>query len=478
MSQSERHDMPPHKWLGAHQRWAVWGIAGSGIAAANLLARHGKHVTISDPRSADVLVDALALLHPDVHTHFGENAFDEATVIVTSPGLPPRLEVFELARRAGVPVISEIELAFDCASAPFVAITGTDGKTTTTSLVGAILEADGREVCVAGNIGIPLCDVVEQVSADGVIVAEVSAFQLWTTHHFRPRVACMTNIADDHLDYFEGDFEAYANAKKRMVVNMSPGEDRLWINGQDALARVWQEEVKGHGAEFALTQGLLVSSPPEDRPLAWSEGVRLLYRASAAQTPVVLSEDLTKLGLMGRHNVMNMLCAASMCMDLGVSPDVIESALRMFKGLPHRYERVAEIDGVTFIDDSKATNAHAALAGLRGADFEALVVISGGVDKGLDLNEFAEFLAHQAHAVVLIGELAPRLFRELKAAGMPAERVHCGDSMPRAVERAYALARPLGADVVLSPASSSFDMFKSYVHRGEVFQECVRALDP
>ncbi len=469
---------PEHRWLDAHQSWAVWGLGASGIAAANLLARHGKHVTISDPRDETQLAEALAKLHPDVRTHFGANTFDGATIVVTSPGLPPRLDVFAQAQAAGIPVISEIELAHDCSVAPWMTITGTDGKTTTTSLVGAILEADGREVCVAGNIGIPLCDVVEQVSAQGVIVAEVSAFQLWTTHHFAPQMACLTNLAGDHLDYFEGDYEAYGDAKRRLIANMTPEQGaRVWVNAQDPESRAWQNAFQGAAGEFALTASAWLDPLPDERARAMQEGSSLVYRANASSPAVVFAHEISTLGLQGRHNIMNMLCAGAMCLEFGVAPEIVEQALIAFEGLPHRYERVATIQGVTFIDDSKATNAHAALAGLRGADFEALVVISGGVDKGLDLGEFASFLAERAHAVVLIGELAPRLFKELEAAGFPKAQVHCGDSMEHAVQRAYSLAKPLNADVVLSPASSSFDMFESYAHRGEVFQQVVRELE-
>ena len=474
---------PPLNWIAAHDRFAVWGLGASGVAAANLLARRGKQVMISDPRDARELESSIEALHPDVEVVCGQgNRWEGAQVIVTSPGLRPSLPIFAEVRAANIPVISEIELAWDVSVAPFLCITGTDGKTTTTSLVGAILAEAGIEHVVAGNIGTPLCDVVESVSEQGYIVAEVSAFQLWTIVHFHPHMAIFTNLADDHLDYFEQDYDAYERAKRRLMTHMDPAHDRLWVSGQDPTSVRWQEGFDGKAGRFALTRDHILRDLGQgDAPVACVEDGALVYWPGGIddrEAPLTLANDVSTLGLRGRHNVMNMLAAAALCFELGLDPECIEQALQTFEGLPHRFEEVAVVDGVRFTDDSKATNAHAALAGLRGADFERLVVITGGVDKGIDLSDFTAFLRDEAHAVVLIGELTRRLGDELRGCGMSPEKVHAVASMEEAVSRGFELARgaDMLADVVLSPASSSFDMFKSYAHRGEVFQRAVRAL--
>ncbi len=471
----------PRRWIDGYDSFAVWGIASSGVAAANLLARHGKRVCISDPRSREVLSTHLEQLHEDVEVHCGANTFGDAQVVVTSPGLPPRLALFQEAADKSIPVISEIELAFDAAVAPFVCITGTDGKTTTTSLIGAILERAGLEHVVAGNIGIPLCDVVEDISADGFIVAEVSAFQLWTTHHFHPLMACFTNLAGDHLDYFEGDFEAYGHAKKMLIQNMDPAHDRLWVNGEDHTSVIWSEQFGKRAGVFVLgRERLLDALTNHVGPLSMIDDGKMLYLpegvSASSADGIVLVEDISTLSLHGRHNQKNMLCAASMCFELGIAPEVIQDTMREFKGLPHRFEEVCFKDGVRFIDDSKATNAHAALAGLSGVDFESLVVITGGVDKGLDLSGFTTFLSSSCAHIITLGQLAQRLEDELVAQGYEMNKIRRVESMEEAVKVAYELAKPTQAAVVLSPASSSFDMFKSYAHRGEVFQAAVHAL--
>ena len=323
----------PRRWIDGYDSFAVWGIASSGVAAANLLARHGKRVCISDPRSREVLSTHLEQLHEDVEVHCGANTFGDAQVVVTSPGLPPRLALFQEAADKSIPVISEIELAFDAAVAPFVCITGTDGKTTTTSLIGAILDRAGLEHVVAGNIGIPLCDVVEDISADGFIVAEVSAFQLWTTHHFHPLMACFTNLAGDHLDYFEGDFEAYGHAKKMLIQNMDPAHDRLWVNGEDHTSAIWSEQFGKRAGVFVLGRERLLDALTDHvGPLSIIDEGKMLYLpegvSASSADGIVLVEDISTLSLHGRHNQKNMLCAASMCF--------VCRALSCSSGVTHR----------------------------------------------------------------------------------------------------------------------------------------------
>ncbi len=457
-------------WVARHKRWGVWGLGRSGIAAANALVEAGaEHVIASDIREMEHLDEVGRQLNADVEVVAGANVLDGCEAIVTSPGLKPSLPVFEAAREQGIPVISEVELAYDLARAPMVAITGTDGKTTTTSLIGAAIEASGREVVVAGNIGTPLCEVVAEVSAEAIIVAEVSAFQLWTTHHFRPAVACLTNIADDHLDYFDGDVDAYARAKHAIIAQMGEG-DWLWLPSHDGRGLAWKDAFDGQVGLFGLED--LASL--EAHHAMWREGDTFRSRMNGAFEGV-WCEDVDALGLSGPHNHRNMLCAAGVVASLGIPREVAREAFRDFKGLPHRFERLGRVRDIEWIDDSKATNAHAALSGLMGID-GAFVAIMGGLDKGLDLTELCAYVAEHAQAVILIGAIAPRLRRALRAAGMDAQDLIDVETMAEAVAQGAALGSAQ-VPVVLSPACSSFDMYESYAQRGRIFQEAVSALE-
>lgn len=455
-------------FLDAHQTFAVWGAGRSGIAAANLLAAAGKAVILSDSRED---LGTLDNLDARVQVVAGGNVFENCEVIVTSPGLKPSLSIFAAAADAGVPVISEIELAFEVSRAPFVAITGTDGKTTTTTLIGAIYKHHGITTEVAGNIGTPLCEVISRVPDDGVVIAEVSAFQLWTTHGFKPRDACLTNLADDHLDYFEGDFDAYCEAKRAMILNMDV-DGWLWLNGHDARARTWAIDFPGRVGFFGLDKD---AASGGDAAM-WLEDGRFHFADTSdnQQVATCWCEDTSTLGLGGPHNMLNMLCAAGIAHMRGVPFATIVEAFTTFVGLPHRFESLGVAAGVHFIDDSKATNAHAAMAGLKGLS-DPFVAIVGGVDKGLDLSAFCELLTERASAVISIGDLRQRLATELAEAGFEKRNLHEADSMEEAVEKAHRVAGQ-GGTVVLSPACSSFDMFRSYAHRGEVFQQAVEQL--
>jgi UDP-N-acetylmuramoylalanine--D-glutamate ligase len=458
-------------WLVGASRYAVFGMGVSGVAAAEALARRGKQVVLSDLREPAGFDVIRARLGDRVELVIGRNEWASCEVVVASPGMPPSLPIFAQIKAAGVPVVSEVELAFDLARAPFIAITGTDGKTTTTTLVGAIMEAAGVAHVVAGNIGLPLCEVVEQVPAEGVVVAEISAFQLWSTHHFKPQAGAITNVAPDHLDYFP-DMGTYGEAKRRQFAFMGEGDVAL-LNAEDARIAGWADAMACEVAWYAVDGAKI----PAGAPYAlWEEQGAFVGRWAGRELGV-WCEDVATMPLIGRHNRMNMLCAAGLAMARGIAPEVIAGALRGFKPLAHRMERVTQLGQVVFWDDSKATNAHAALAGLRTLSGDRpLVAIVGGVDKGLPLDAMAAYLAARAEHVVLIGQLVPRMHAALEAAGMSPERRHEASSMEDAVAQSVLLIGD-GGDVVLSPACSSFDMFKSYAHRGELFQAAVRGLD-
>jgi len=457
------------KWLNS-THYAVLGMGRSGIAAANLLARRGKKVLASDTRSDADLTDVAAQLEAGIDLRGGGNHYGNAEVVVASPGLKPGLPIFAELRARQIPVISEIELAAAATDAAIIAITGTDGKSTTTVLVEHLIKSAGKECVAGGNLGVPLCELVESLSADAYLVAEVSAFQLWTTHHFKPAAVGLTNIAFDHLDYFDT-YAEYVESKRRVLKNAGP-ETLGVFNLEDAYIQKWHADFGGKSVAYGLSEEAVRGA----ENAFWLDGEQVSARLGGVEHRGWL-KDIKTLPISGPHNMLNLMCAAALAGRAGVTLAQAAAAAKTFKPLAHRLEFVAEIDGIHYFDDSKATNAHAALAGLRSLD-GYLVPIVGGVDKGLDLGELVEFLKARASAVVLIGDIRERLSRELRDAGYPAQSIHDAADMPGAVAIATKNAglSQDGATVSLSPACSSFDMFQSYAHRGDVFQQAVRAL--
>ncbi len=430
------------------RRVAVWGAARSGIAAANLLADLGARVVLSDSRDEPEVEG----LDARVELRGGGNVLAGANLLVPSPGIKPATPALREAIASGVVLMSEIELAASVAQAPIVAITGTDGKSTTTEMVGAVVRAGGRPAVVAGNIGIPLSERVRDVGPDGVVVAEVSAFQLWSCGRFRPRVAVVTNIAEDHAEYFAGDTTAYTAAKARVLADMGPGDT--------AVLRDDDRVVRG----FATPEGVERVGFSVTSEARWALRDGWL---SHHERGVMRARDLPVPGL---HNVCNALAALAVGDALGLHLDRMVDGLRGFRGLPHRLELVRTLEGVRWYDDSKATNPHAAAAGLSALTVP-LVVITGGYEKGLDLAPIVEALLPRATYVVAMGATGTRTLEALR--GRVASST--AETMEEAVRVAAGLARR-GDAVVLSPAASSFDRFRSYHHRGEVFQTAVRGL--
>lgn len=457
------------QWLD-FDRYAVFGMGRSGIAAANLLARRGKQVLASDTRSDEDLSAVAAKLEDGVELRGGGNHCGDAQVVVVSPGLKPTLPIFAELRAREIPVISEIELAAAATDTPIIAITGTDGKSTTTVLVEHLIQAAGVECVAGGNLGVPLCELVETISPEGYLVAEVSAFQLWTTHHFKPAAIGLTNIAFDHLDYFDT-YAEYVESKRRVLKNAGPETPGVF-NLEDTYIQKWHADFEGK----AIAYGLSEEAVRDAEHAFWLDGNTLSARLDGTEYRGWLP-DIKALPIAGPHNMLNLMCATALALRAGVTLEQAAAAAKTFKPLAHRLEFVEEIDGIKYFDDSKATNAHAALAGLKSLD-GYLVPIVGGVDKGLDLGDLVDFLKTRAAAVVLIGDIRERVARELQAAGYPADALHFAADMSGAVAIATKNAglSADGATVSLSPACSSFDMFDSYAHRGDVFQQAVRAM--
>jgi UDP-N-acetylmuramoylalanine--D-glutamate ligase len=451
-------------WLGAREpdvsgkRVAVAGAARSGIAAAELLAKRGARVTVSDTRSD--AADAEPLRQLGVELELGGHraeTFADADLIVMSPGVPAEQPVVANARRAGVPVIGELELASRWLRGRIVAITGTKGKSTTTELTGRILEASGFKVTVGGNIGSPLSAQVDESSAETMHVVETSSFQLEQIETFHPWIAVMLNFSPDHLDRHPT-VEAYGAAKARVFENQN-ADDWKVINADDpavlALARGGRARTRMFSMKTTLEAGTCIDD-------GW-----IVERAAASSRRLV---PLDAIHLLGPHLVNDVLAAATVGAIAGAAPAAMTAAVESFHGLEHAMELVADIGGVRFVNDSKATNVDAALHSIESFD-AGLVPIIGGRFKGGDLRLLRDPLIARAKAVVAIGEARP-LVRESLAGAID---VHETDTFEDAVRAAWRLAKPDGV-VLLAPACASFDMFRDYADRGRRFKEEVRKL--
>ena len=458
--------------LPGHARVAVFGLGRSGIAAARILVRAGKTVLASDSADSSKRADFLAKL-PDhgCDLELGGNVIGDATCIVTSPGLEPSSAIFAEARDRGIPVIAELELGYLAARAPIVAISGTDGKTTTTTLTSHILQSCGVRNLMGGNVGIPLCECLlepsETLSNLACYVVETSAFQLSFCPTFHPHILIATNIAEDHAEYFHNDWDAYVSTKRRPLAVMG-ADDIAILNASDEYIKTWDRLTAARCVWYAEKREDL---PDGVADCAWFDGATVHVRHGGAEYALPMS--VTR--LRGRHNAMNVMCSVLAALGMGCAWDGIVAAFSDYKLPPHRIQTICAHDGVEFIDDSKATNPHAAIAGLDTVD-EPLVLIAGGVDKGLSLTEWIERMKKNVRALVLIGALTERLHREALAGGLTCPIVRC-ETLPEAVRRGYELAREHAASaVLLSPACSSYDMFKSYGQRGDVFAEAARAV--
>jgi UDP-N-acetylmuramoylalanine--D-glutamate ligase len=440
---------------------AVVGLARSGVAACRLLRALGARVTGTDARTADALTpEARALGREGVRLVLGGHppeAFENAQLVVVSPGVPADHPALVSCRGRGVPVLGEIELAYRTMAAEFIAITGTNGKTTTTALTGALFADSGRPVLVGGNIGRPLVADALTFPDGGWVVAEVSSFQLETTDAFRPHVAAVLNVTPDHLDR-HGTLAAYTAAKARIFRAQGPA-DWAVLNADDPGTAALAPRAEAQLLWFSRRQPVPLG--------AWVREGWVTLRLGPEDQPVCPVEEVF---LRGAHNLENVLAATACAGALGVPPARLRAAIRAFRAVPHRLQWVRDRCGVAFYNDSKGTNVDATLKALAAFD-EPIVLIAGGRDKGQRFDALAAAARGRVKAAVLIGEGRATLGPALRAV----TRVVEAASMGEAVRRAAALAAP-GDVVLLSPACASFDLFRDYEHRGDVFAEEVRAL--
>lgn len=435
-----------------HGHALVVGLGTSGVAAARLLAQEGWRVTANDRSMADALGDRLAQLPKGAQTVLGghpRGLVEGMTLVVVSPGVPWDLGLLAAAREQGIEVIAEVELAYRFLAAPVVGITGSNGKTTTTALLGEIVKAAGWRTAVGGNIGTPACELAREADWDTVVL-ELSSFQLEGCTSLRPRVGALLNLSPDHLDRHPT-LADYLAAKARLFAWQRP-DDWAVLNRDDAplhgLATPSRQtffSLADPSAEAHLAEGMLVL-----------DGKPLMPRAD--------------LPLLGDHNVANALAAALCAARLGVPRAAIARALASFSGLPHRHQLVAEGRGLRFVDDSKGTNIGATAAGLAGYPPGSIHLILGGLGKGQRFAELAPAVAGRVARAYLIGTAADEIAAALHGV-VPCEP--CG-TLQVAIERACALALP-GDTVLLSPACASFDQFANYADRGDQFARLARA---
>lgn len=440
----------------------ILGAGISGLGAAHVLLSHGANVTISDLHDLKDEKEKAALAAAGAKFAIGPQAdvlLKGKDTVVVSPVVPRENPVVTAALAEGIPVVSEVELAYRVAKAPILAVTGTNGKTTTTSLLGEMLKASGMPYTVAGNIGESLSLEAERIPADGCIAAELSSFQLEFIDTFRPKAAAILNITPDHLERHHT-MEAYAAAKGRIFENMTERESLL-LNADDPYTEGFLKTAKAHV--------YLLSSQHEVEEGAFFRGGELILRVGGEETVLCRESDMK---LRGRHNMENALAAAFLAHVAGVSLEAIRKALVRYTALEHRIEYVRTIHGIDYYNDSKGTNTDAsqkAVDAFKGP----VILIAGGYDKGTPIEEFMSFLALRVKALVLLGAAAERFRAAAAAAGI--RHISVTSSMKEAVERAGALAEP-GDTVLLSPACSSFDMYRSYSERGRDFKKIVAEL--
>ena len=442
------------------KRVLVVGLGKSGVASALFLKKHGAKVSVSDTKSGDELRNEIPVLLDNGITvetgGHGDRTFRGQDLIVVSPGVPVDAPPLVQARSLGESVIGEIELAAQFLPGPIVAITGSNGKTTTTTLAGEVMTASGFPTLVGGNIGTPAISLAERAKAGTVIVLEISSFQLETIQTFRPKVAVVLNVTPDHLDRHRT-FEIYTDAKARIFENQQ-GSDFAVLNADDPTCVAMGARTRAQVFWFSRLK--------EVQQGAWVRDGNIVFRDAGGQREIL---QVSEIPLKGAHNLENVLAAVSAGALMECAPEKIRQAVRDFKAVEHRLEFVASIRGVDYYNDSKATNVDATIKALE--SFPANIhLILGGKDKGSDYTVLNDLLRQRVKRVYTIGAAAAKIESQIKGP----ELVHA-ETLENAIRKANAVAQP-GDVVLLAPACASFDQFKSYEHRGKVFKELVKGL--
>lgn len=442
----------------------VFGLGISGIGAGQILERHGAEVIMYDGNQKLTEEKIKKQLGEDssakiVIGDFPEEVLENLDMTVLSPGVPTDLPVIEKMREQGITVIGEVELAYQFGKGDVLAITGTNGKTTTTTLLGEIMKNYQEDVFVVGNIGTPYTTAVEKMTDNTITVAEMSSFQLESIVDFRPRVSAILNFTPDHLNRHHT-MEAYVNAKKNIAKNQTE-DDYCILNYEDRLTREFGEEIKANVLYFSSQRKL-------EEGIYLEEG-NIIYNYGGVKETICHVDELQ---ILGTHNHENVMAACAMAAVYGVPVDVIRESVKAFKGVEHRIEYVTEKKGVTYYNDSKGTNPDAAIQGIR-AMTTPTCLIGGGYDKGSTYDEWIEAFGSTIKYLVLIGQTSKAIADCCEKHGFT--NYEFATSMEEAVEKCASHAKP-GEAVLLSPACASWGMFDNYEQRGRIFKELVRKL--
>jgi UDP-N-acetylmuramoylalanine--D-glutamate ligase len=445
-----------------NKRVLVVGLGKSGLAAAHFLKTLGARVTVSDARPAMLIAELSELLEQGFSVEAGSHGlltFRRQDLIVVSPGVPMSTPELKQVRAMGAHIIGELELGSQYLQGEVIAVTGSNGKTTTTSLIGEILKATGRPTLVGGNIGRPVTAMVEDSTLESWSVLEVSSFQLETVETFKPKIALVLNITPDHLDR-HGTFEAYAALKAR-ITEFQTAEDFLVLNGEDKETQMIAAKTKAQVYWFSGRR------PIKQGAFVHGESILFVAREGAKPEPVM---PVAEISLAGAHNVENVLAAICAARLAGVESETIRASVRAFKAVEHRLEFVREVGGVRYFNDSKATNVDATIKAVE-AFAGGIHLILGGKDKGSDYRVLESLLRERVKAVITIGSAAEKIERQLDGV----VKIERAETLARAV--AFAAAAAVAGDtVLLAPACASFDQFENYEQRGRVFKELVAAL--
>jgi UDP-N-acetylmuramoylalanine--D-glutamate ligase len=444
---------------------SIIGMARSGVAAAELVQQLGGSPFVSDVLPRQKLDEVLSRLEqsgiPFEYGGHTERVLD-CDYIILSPGVPSKVDIIQQAAQAGLPIFSEIELAYWVCRGSILAITGSNGKTTTTALLGEICAASGRPTVVAGNIGTPFSQVARQVPEQGLVVLEVSSFQLERIEQFAPLASVLLNLTPDHLDRYDS-FESYCAAKYRLFENQTPDQFAI-INADDPVTMTYKNNFAARRLFFSINE-----PKTSDRPIpgVFTRGERLIGRLDGEEIDII---DVHRIRIPGPHNLANAAAASAAALVAGIPPGVIASALESFPGVEHRLEPAGEIGGVRFVNDSKGTNVDAVVVALHSMTGK-VNLIAGGRDKGGDFTQLLPAAQGKVEHLILVGEAKDKIFQQL-GRHIP---VVMAATMEDAVRKAFDLSHP-GYTVLLSPGCASFDMYRNYEERGRDFKAIVHKL--
>jgi UDP-N-acetylmuramoylalanine--D-glutamate ligase len=453
----------------------ILGLAKSGVAVAKLFHQHGAIVTVNDKKNREECPEADELEALGISVvcggHPPELIHDGVALVVKNPGIPYKAPPVAHALELSIEVVTEVEVAYRICSAPIIGITGSNGKTTTTTWIGRMLGEAGLNPIVAGNIGRALCDAAEEATTENWMVVELSSFQLKGTQQFRPRIAVLLNVYETHLDY-HGTMEDYAGSKAKLFANQEPADVAV-VNWDDAYCRSLIPGLRARVLPFSMKEeleaGVYLSAAPERC---------IMYKAGPEASPVQVL-PAAEVGIPGEFNVENALAAVAAALSAGADVAAVAKALREFRGVEHRLEFVRENNGIVYYNNSKATNPAATVKAMEAFD-RPIVLIAGGLERGMDYLDLVPHFRERVKAVAALGETRHKIAHAAELAGIKLIKTvdtanTPAEALQAAVEAAHGFAQE-GDVVLLSPACASWDMFSSYEERGSMFKESVHNL--